>query len=63
LKKNISILEKGLSDEQTRHAKEMNELSTNLKARVDKLQAQQKRTLAEIEESRANQIETLNSRL
>jgi Skp family chaperone for outer membrane proteins len=56
-------LEKGLSDEQTRHAKEMNELSTNLKARVDKLQAQQKRTLTEIEESRDNQIETLNSRL
>ncbi len=41
----------------------MNELSTNLKARVDKLQAQQKKTLAEIEESRANEIKILNSRL
>lgn len=41
----------------------MNELSTNLKARVDKLQTQQKKTLAEIEESRANEIKILNSRL
>lgn len=57
------MLEKGLSEEQTRHNTEMNELSTNLKARVDKLQAQQKRTLAEIEESRANEIAVLTSRL
>jgi septal ring factor EnvC (AmiA/AmiB activator) len=63
LKKNIAVLEKGLSDEQTRHSNEMNELSTNLKARVEKLQAQQKRTLTEIEESRANEIKVLTSRL
>ncbi len=41
----------------------MNELSSNLKARVDKLQAQQKRTLSEIEDSRANEIKILTSRL
>lgn len=41
----------------------MNELSTNLKSKVEKLQAQQKKTIAEIEQSRANEIEALNRRL
>lgn len=41
----------------------MEELSANLRARVDKLQAQQKRTIAEIEQSRANELAVLNSRL
>jgi predicted nucleic acid-binding Zn-ribbon protein len=41
----------------------MNDLSTNLKSKIDKLQAQQNKTIAEIEESRDNQIEALNRRL
>jgi predicted nucleic acid-binding Zn-ribbon protein len=41
----------------------MSELSANLKAKVEKLQAQQKSTLAELEESRDNEIEALTRRL
>lgn len=63
LNKNIAILEKSLSQEQANHAKEMNELSTNLKAKLDKLQAQQKKTISEIETSRANELEALNRRI
>lgn len=54
LKKNIEILEKNLSEEQSRHANEMADLSANLKAKLEKLQAQQKKTLAEFEDSRTN---------
>jgi hypothetical protein len=38
-------------------------LSSNLKARIEKLVAQHKRTIAEIEDSRANEIGVLNGRL
>jgi|LakMenEpi03Aug12_release.lakeMendotaPanAssembly.Ray.scaffolds.fasta_scaffold6630114_1 hypothetical protein len=41
----------------------MSELSVNLRSKVEKLQAQQERTIKEIEESRENQIEALNLRL
>jgi chaperonin cofactor prefoldin len=34
LNKNIELLESGLSEEQTRHAKEMAELSANLKEKL-----------------------------
>lgn len=63
LRKNVAVLEGRLSEEQQRHAKEMEELSSNLRSRVEKLQAQQKRSLGEVEESRANQLAVLNSRL
>jgi hypothetical protein len=41
----------------------MNELSANLKSKLDKLQAQQKKTISEIETSRANELEALNRRI
>jgi septation ring formation regulator EzrA len=53
LKKNIAVLESDLSNEQN-YSQEMNDLSNNLKNIVDKLQAQQNKTFAEIEESRDN---------
>jgi hypothetical protein len=45
LKKNIAVLEKGLSEEQQNHAKELEELSASLSAKLQKLQAQHKRTI------------------
>lgn len=41
----------------------MDELSRNLKAKVEKLQAQQTRTITELQESKANQLAVLTSRL
>ena len=45
LKKNIAVLEKGLSDEQQNHSKEMEQLSASLSAKLQKLQAQHRRTI------------------
>lgn len=45
LKKNIAVLEKGLSDEQQNHTKEMDQLSASLSAKLEKLQAQHRRTI------------------
>lgn len=63
MKKNIAVLEQHLSEEQTRHAAEMDKLSSNLKAKLESMQAQQKRTIGDLEESRANEISVLNSRV
>jgi DNA repair exonuclease SbcCD ATPase subunit len=63
LKKNVSILENGLSEEQQRHSREMEELSANLRAKLEKLQAQHKKTIAEHQQSSANELAVLNSRL
>jgi len=41
----------------------MEELTNSLRAKLEKLQAQQKRTLQEYEESRNNEINVLKSRL
>jgi hypothetical protein len=46
LKKNIATLEKQLSEEQSHHSKEMEELSSNSNAKLEKLIAQQKCSLA-----------------
>jgi len=62
LKKNIEILEKNLSDEQSRHAKEMADLTATLKDRLEKLKEQQRKTVNELEESKAQEVEVLNSR-
>lgn len=59
----MAILEQSLSEEQSRHAQEMNDLAANLRARLEKLQAQQKSSLAELEQSRASEVEVLSSRV
>ena len=41
----------------------MSELSDNLRAKLEKAQNQQKRTISDLEESRANEIEALQRRL
>lgn len=46
LKKNVAVLENGLSEEQQRHSREMEELSANLRSKLEKLQAQHKKTIA-----------------
>ena len=56
LKKNIAVLEQNLSDEQNRHAKEMDDLTATLKSKLDRLIAQQKQTVSELEESKANEL-------
>lgn len=62
LTKTVTVLEEKLSHEQTNHSKQMSDLSNNLKAKLEKLVITQKKTLAEIEESRANECQSLNER-
>lgn len=38
-------------------------MSDNLRAKLEKMQSQQKKTISDLEESRANEIEALNRRL
>ena len=62
LKKNITILETSLSDEQNRHAQEMSDLTANLKDKLERLKEQQRRTISEFEDSKAQEVEVLRSR-
>lgn len=63
MRKTIQILEGKLSSEQKRHSQEMNEFSNNLNDKVKRLQTAQRKALDELEASRHEQIDNLNSRL
>jgi hypothetical protein len=49
LTKNVAILEKKLSEEQRNHSKEMSDLADNLKNKIEKLQANHRKTQSEVE--------------
>ncbi len=54
LRETVSVLENKLSSEQQTHSKEMNELSSNLREKIERLQATHVKTAEEAKASHAN---------
>jgi predicted nuclease with TOPRIM domain len=63
LKETVGILENKLSSEQQSHSKEMKELSTNLREKMDRLQATNKNMSEEVRATHAHEIDTLRRRI
>lgn len=63
LKETVKVLEIKLSSEQQSHSKEMSDLSSNLREKMERLQATNKRMSEEVRTSHANEIDTLRRRI
>ncbi len=63
LKETVKVLEGKLSSEQKSHSKEMSELSSNLREKMERLQATNKRMSEEVQASHGNEIDTLRRRI
>ena len=63
LRETVSVLEIKLSSEQQTHSKEMNELSSNLREKIERLQATHVKTAGETRASYSNEMDTLRRRI
>ena len=63
LKETVKVLEGKLSSEQKSHSKEMSDLSSNLREKMERLQATNKRMSEEVQASHGNEIDTLRRRI